>query len=94
MIEMQIYGPSGVNGAYQAGRSQPVRVDAPHVGAASQPQDQLEISSAGTYTDMVRDVPDIRQDRVAAIRAAIADGTYETADKMDRALSALLDEIA
>ena len=39
-------------------------------------------------------MPDIRQDRVAAIRAAIADGTYETADKMDEALSALLDEIA
>jgi negative regulator of flagellin synthesis FlgM len=94
MIEMQIYGPSGISGAYQAGRSQPVRVDAPHLEAASQPQDQLEISSAGSFADMVRDVPDIRSDRVAAIRAAIADGSYETADKMDQALSALLDEIA
>jgi len=91
---MQIYGPSGVTGAHNVGRSQPVRVDAPHVGAASQPQDQLEISSAGSYVDLVHDVPDIRQDRVAAIRAAIADGSYETGDKMDRALSALLDEIA
>jgi negative regulator of flagellin synthesis FlgM len=36
---------------------------------------------------------DIRFDRVAAIKAAIADGSYETPDKLDAALDRLLDRL-
>jgi len=36
---------------------------------------------------------DIRMDRVQAIRAAIADGSYETAEKLDIALDRLLESI-
>jgi negative regulator of flagellin synthesis FlgM len=36
---------------------------------------------------------DIRFDRVNAIRAAIADGSYDTDDKLDIALDRLLDRI-
>jgi negative regulator of flagellin synthesis FlgM len=36
---------------------------------------------------------DIRFDRVAAIKAAIADGSYETPDKLDIALERLLDRL-
>jgi negative regulator of flagellin synthesis FlgM len=36
---------------------------------------------------------DIRFDRVAAIKAAIADGSYETPDKLDVALDRLLDRL-
>ena len=36
---------------------------------------------------------DIRFDRVAAIRAAIADGSYETPEKLDIALDRLLDSL-
>jgi anti-sigma28 factor (negative regulator of flagellin synthesis) len=36
---------------------------------------------------------DIRFDRVNAIKAAIADGSYETADKLDIALDRLLDRL-
>jgi anti-sigma28 factor (negative regulator of flagellin synthesis) len=35
-----------------------------------------------------------RAARIAAIRAQIAQGTYETADKLDRAVDALLDRLA
>jgi anti-sigma28 factor (negative regulator of flagellin synthesis) len=35
----------------------------------------------------------IRFDRVNAIKAAIADGSYETADKLDIALDRLLDRL-
>ena len=37
---------------------------------------------------------DIRFDRVNAIRAAIADGTYETPEKLDAALDRLLDSLS
>jgi negative regulator of flagellin synthesis FlgM len=36
---------------------------------------------------------DIRFDRVNAIRAAIADGSYDTDDKLDIALDRLLDRL-
>ncbi len=36
---------------------------------------------------------DIRFDRVNAIKAAITDGSYETADKLDIALDRLLDRV-
>ncbi len=37
---------------------------------------------------------DIRFDRVNAIKAAIADGSYETPDKLDAALDRLLDRLS
>lgn len=37
---------------------------------------------------------EIRFDRVNAIRAALADGTYETPDKLDAALDRLLDRLS
>ncbi|MGC3968551.1 MAG: flagellar biosynthesis anti-sigma factor FlgM [Pirellulales bacterium] len=93
---MQIYGAGGVQGVQGLGGVQNSRRTEAPQAASLQPQDELQLSSAAaaSYVDQVNQAPDIRQDRVAAIRAAIADGTYETADKMDKALSALLDEIA
>ncbi|HIQ20562.1 MAG TPA: flagellar biosynthesis anti-sigma factor FlgM, partial [Planctomycetes bacterium] len=38
-------------------------------------------------------VPEIRQERVARIRAEIAAGTYETEEKLEIAIGRLLDEI-
>jgi negative regulator of flagellin synthesis FlgM len=90
---MQIYGPAQLHG--------PQAISSPHlrsapveqVGSASGPQDELQISDAGRFVDLANQVPDIRQDRVNAIRAQIAAGTYETPDKLDVALSRFLDEV-
>jgi negative regulator of flagellin synthesis FlgM len=56
--------------------------------------DQLDISPEADFVAQARDLPEIREDRVATIRAQIKSGTYETAEKLDLALSRLLDEIA
>ena len=91
---MQIYGPTHVHGA------QPI--SAPHIQRSSQPTetsqsaatgDELQISPQADIAAKLSEIPDIRHDRVAAIRSAIAEGTYETDDKLDLALSRLLDEI-
>jgi negative regulator of flagellin synthesis FlgM len=90
---MQIYGPSQLHGA------QPI--NAPHTqrttdvrpsGTTSQ-TDQVDISPAAQLAGQVSEIPDIRADRVATLRAAIADGSYETADKLSGAVDRLLDEI-
>ena len=92
---MYIYGTSHVHAA------QPL--NAPHrLTPAQGPSDtyraagvdQLDISPEADFVAQARELPDIREDRVAAIRAQIQSGTYETADKLDMALSRLLDEIA
>ena len=50
-------------------------------------------SAGSTLAGRLSEIPDIRQGRVSAIKAAIASGTYETADKLNTAVSRLLDEI-
>jgi len=65
--------------------------------AAAQQQGVGEVQDAVTLSvDAVRSADataDIRLDRVNAIRAALADGSYETADKLDIALDRLLDRL-
>ena len=56
-------------------------------------QDEVHISDTARMVEQVKQAPDIRQDRVQAIRAQIAAGTYETQGKLDGAVSRLLDEI-
>jgi anti-sigma28 factor (negative regulator of flagellin synthesis) len=73
-------------------------VEAAQSAAAAAPQQGVgEVHDAVTLSvDAVRAADataDIRFDRVNAIRAAIADGSYETADKLDIALDRLLDRL-
>lgn len=91
---MQIYGTAQVHTAQ--GIAAPHRLAPAH--STSSPQgsygvDQLDISPEADLVAQIRDMPEIRADRVAQIKAQIASGTYETSDKLDIALSRLLDEI-
>ncbi|HEX7447330.1 MAG TPA: flagellar biosynthesis anti-sigma factor FlgM [Pirellulales bacterium] len=91
---MQIYGPAQLHGPQPISsphlRNQPVE----SAGSAASSQDVVQISDAGRLMDMANGLPAIRQDRVDAIRAQIANGSYETADKLNVALDRMLDELA
>ncbi len=90
---MQIYGPAQLHGAQSI--SAPHRVSAaPQTASPSFGQDELQISDAGRLVDMANQLPDIRQDRVNAIRAQIAAGTYETENKMNTAIDRVINELA
>ena len=93
-LTVQIYGPSQVQG--------PQATPAPHHKPAANPQapkpaaaqtDRVDISEAAQRAAQLQEIPDIRTDKVAAAKAAIAGGTYETDAKLDVALDRLLDEI-
>lgn len=93
---MQIYGASHVHGAH--GPNSPHSPRQAQGPAASRPQtvDQLDISpeaNAASQAGATSESNEVRTDLVARIKSEIASGTYETADKMDGALSRLLDEI-
>lgn len=92
---MQIYGPSYIHAPHSANAPHNAR-GSQSIGAANTPakiSDQLDISTAGLMADRLSEIPDIRQDKVDALRAAIAGGTYDTDEKMGMALDRLLDEI-
>jgi anti-sigma28 factor (negative regulator of flagellin synthesis) len=94
---MQIQGLGHIHG--------PQHISAPHTmhGPAA-PQtpasrdslnvDQLDISPQADMVSRTRDIPEIRQERVDSIRQQIASGTYDSSEKLDIALSRLLDELA
>ena len=91
---MQVFGPTHVHGAQPLSAPHTSRVaqTSPSDGA-SPIQDELNISDAARAVDQVGQVPDMRMDRVQQIRTQIAQGTYETPEKLDVALGRLLDEI-
>jgi len=55
--------------------------------------DTMEISNVARLTAAVHELPDVRADLVARVKAEIAAGTYETQDRLDVALERLLDEM-
>lgn len=91
---MQIYGPAHLHGAQPVGAPHTSRVSPSSTTSSSAPiADEVNISDAARLAEQAQQLPDIRQDRVAAIRAQIAAGTYETPEKISAALDRLLDEI-
>ena len=58
------------------------------------PGDRVEVSDHARHLDQLRHVDGARIERVEEIRAAIAEGRYETNDKLDQAIDGLLDDLA
>lgn len=92
---MQIHGPAHAHGPQPY--NPPHQTNNGRSTAApnrAHEADQLDISDAAHAISKARDVAPIRHERVAEVRAKIADGTYETAEKLDKAVEQLLNEMA
>lgn len=79
---------AAVNGSAQAGN----RVHGT-AAAANRPADSVELSQAARYLSQLSENAPVREDLVARIRAQIANGTYETDDKINAALDAMTDDL-
>jgi negative regulator of flagellin synthesis FlgM len=92
---MHVYGPTQLHGAQSIGSPHGVRNTQPTARTenTSSIHDSVEISDAARLVEQTREIPDIRQDRVDAIRQQIASGTYETEAKLNAAVERLMDEI-
>lgn len=60
---------------------------------ATRAKDQVEISEMGRLLDEISRLPDIREEKVAEIREAIASGIYETPEKLEIAVERLLQDV-
>jgi len=104
---MQVYGPSHLHGPQTIHAPHAVRTTAAPGAPAFSMCDELQISDAGRLSqeacclneqvealvEQAKQLPDLRFERVNALRAQIAGGTYETAGKLSVALDHLLNEI-
>ena len=90
---MEIYGPAHIHGSQSV--NAPHRLQAPQAEASldTTPLDQVDISPEADLVSQVHELPEVRADRVEAIRAEIASGVYETDEKLDVTVGRLLDEI-
>lgn len=83
----QIHGAHGLQGPHSPRAKAAPQSDAPQSSATI---DRLDISAEASRA---ADAGEVRTDKVAALRAQIANGAYETPEKLDAALDRLLDEI-
>jgi negative regulator of flagellin synthesis FlgM len=86
-------------GAANGTRVEPVEVDRTTRNAAQtdtpavRPSDRVDISDRARLLSRMAALPDTRDDLVDNIRKQIADGTYETTDRLDQAVSSLLSDL-
>jgi anti-sigma28 factor (negative regulator of flagellin synthesis) len=79
--------------AYLNGTQKAVR----HVNGTHHPavrgSDTVEISRGAQLLAKLNSLPDVRQDLVDRVRAQIADGTFDTPERLDAALNAMIADI-
>ena len=89
--DMEVQGPGSVQRSSPVQRSQPTgpAKSASSAGAAgvpATPKDAVEISPAGQLLDKLSKSPEVRAERLAQIKQAIASGNYDTDEKLEAAL--------
>jgi negative regulator of flagellin synthesis FlgM len=94
MIEINPVGPAAspaatpvarsTNGTASAGTSTP---------AATRGSDQADISPIAKYLSMLQAMPAIRQNLVDSVKSQIANGTYETPQKIDGAIDNMAEDL-
>jgi flagellar biosynthesis anti-sigma factor FlgM len=88
---MEVTGPSSIQRAFPVKPAQTTSQGQPAQRARLEmPKDEVEISSVGKMLENLNQSPEIRAERLAQIKAEIADGTYDTDAKMSVALDRLM----
>ena len=90
---MQIFGVSATNGSQPLSGVKGIGGAGPAkaAGEVADVRDSVSLSVDGVRAAEAAATADVRFDRVQAIRAAIADGSYETPEQLDIARDRLLE---
>lgn len=91
---MQVHGPSQVHSPQSLkGPHSNQRANGTKPNSSVNQADQLDISAAADAAASAAESGEIRTDLVNRVRQEIANGTYETPEKLDAALDNFLDQI-
>jgi anti-sigma28 factor (negative regulator of flagellin synthesis) len=96
---MQISNNFSVTGidaarAVDRGLASKPQASEPATAGISMPADQLDLSAEALAVGTQETTDPFRADRVAELRQAIAQGNYDTDERLTEALSRMLDRIA
>jgi len=88
---------SNIGGVHSVGSTPPVRPESSaRCVKAENPkssEDTVEISLQARIANRLAEIPPVRTELVARIKAEIAAGTYETSEKLDTAIDRLMEEL-
>ena len=98
MPNMEVRGPGGVGGAGPVYNQPPKRVPKadekpPDVSSEDKVQISPEAKFLSEVNQMLDKIPEVRQEKIDQVRRLIAEGKYETPEKLDVAVDRLLGEI-
>lgn len=77
----------------QAGDAATRRTAESTAGATRSAGDRVEVSEVARWLEEMNRLPAIREDKVAAARAAIANGTLDSDEKLAIAVGRMIDDI-
>ncbi|MCG3181474.1 MAG: hypothetical protein BIFFINMI_03870 [Phycisphaerae bacterium] len=90
---MEIRGVDGQTGPAAIGQARVNRTTPTPAAQANQQADSVQFSPMAQALEMYRQMPEVRADRVAAARAAIASGTLDTPEHLAVAADRLLEDL-
>lgn len=83
--------------SYAPARPASERADAPGVPASASSEtkaDTVDLSDRARFLDALRSNTVVRTELVDRVRAEIAAGTYDTPERLDQAINALLEDLS
>jgi anti-sigma28 factor (negative regulator of flagellin synthesis) len=90
---MEIYGPSGANRSNEVYiRRLAAKLRAAGILSGSS-SDEVEISDVGRFLSFLSQLPQVRTDKVEALRRQIEQDEYDVDGKIDGIIDALLEDI-
>ena len=92
-MEVRGLGSVGASRPVSEARS-PAATESTAAAGPASPRDEVEISAVGKMMDDVSRVSGLREQRLAQIKAAIENGTYDTPEKLELALGKMIEQIS
>ena len=88
-VASQLNSTAAVRSPLDLSNRRPVEIDASRSSSA----DRVEVSEVARWLEEMNRLPAIREDKVAAARAAIANGSLDSDENLSVALERMMDEI-
>ena len=95
MPDISSVGPGSLDPLNRLGTVNAISTNglAREIAGAPRAADRVELSEHARFLDALQKLPDGRLDQVQSVRQAIADGTYDTEDKLNLAITRLLEDL-
>src|SRR5437868_5632849 len=94
-MNMEVHGPASVGASIPINQTRPAaEVEKTTPPAIASPSDEVDISAVGKMLDGLSRTAGVREERLAQIKAAIEEGTYDTPEKLELAFSRMLEQIS